>query len=893
MPMTGKTEDEVDLMVWWGKTKEDSLRYHPLILHSIDVAATANELLSERKTIVPDSVSDKLKKAFPDLISFLAYIHDFGKYSEAFQACRPNLFQKLRGRPTEKPMDSHKELGWLVWRSELSEQLTHQVEPESTYLWGNIESFPYLFGQVSFGHHGKPIESQANPEVVFKQKFVDEDISAAIKAFDWGINRYLQGSVDFLRHFDETEYEQFSRLSWNLNGLITLSDWLASSEKYLKSWEKFDNPETYAEKVAPTRAKEASEEVNLTAKPVPNDSGFTYLFPEFEQPTPLQSWADDVRLPEDEPGLFILEDSTGSGKTEAALTIAQRFVATGQAGGFYFGLPTMATSNAMHGRIREKQGNLPLYEKFAKDESPLLTLAHSTTRQAQILGVIEQSEAQEWLNDNRKLSLLADVGIGTVDQALSSILTVYHHTLRLLGLSRKVLIVDEVHDYEPYTGRLLEKLIQYRASLGQTTILLSATISDRRRSKLIEAFYEGTEKEVPSELASTTGSFPQATLVSSSESKTVPVEPASDSKKIHFETETEEEEVFTRIINWAEAGKAVAWIRNTVDDARQAFEELSERSQRPVTLHHSRFALGDRLENEDDILKNFGQESEPHQRRGKIVVATQVLEQSLDVDFDKMVSDLAPMDRLIQRIGRLHRHRERGRDYEAEAIIHGPPFREDPGSDWYKNKFPKGAYVYGKHGLLWKTVQVLRQQDAWSIPDENRQLIESVFSPDAEDLIPEPLLQVDFDAKGEDSADRFLGSMNAINFRRGYGDTTGYREDTPTRLGDERTRCRLVKEVNGGFLPWNKNEGEWESGDTSLRLSKVAAPLGGNEEKIGKLIQKMPGVRDYPPEKGGRLVIPLTQAQGGWRGRARNEEGKKVELVYTREKGLEVQFEKR
>ncbi|MFP4647364.1 MAG: CRISPR-associated helicase Cas3' [Candidatus Acetothermia bacterium] len=890
--MSTKTDDEIDLINWWGKAEKGSLRYHPLVLHSIDVAAVADVLLMERDPIVLESLSDKLKEAFPDLVRFLAYLHDFGKYAEAFQTCRPKLFQKLRGKTSKKQMDSHKELGWLVWRSELSERLIQQVEPENDYLWGRIESFPYLFGQVSFGHHGRPIETQGNPNVVFKQKFTDEDISAARVALDWGINRYLLGSIDFMRQFGELEYEQFSRLSWTVNGLITLSDWLASSEKYLKSWEEYDDLGIYADEIAPARATEALEEVKLTAKTSPKDSGFSHLFPGFDRPTPLQRWADEVPLPKDEPGLFILEDSTGSGKTEAALTITQRLMAKGRTGGFYFGLPTMATSNAMHGRIREKQGNLPLYEKFTGDDPPLLTLAHSTTRQARSLGVIEQLEAQGWLNDNRKLSLLADIGVGTVDQALSGVLTVYHHTLRLLGLSRKVLIVDEVHDYEPYTGRLLERLIQYRASLGLVTILLSATISDRRRSKLINAFYEGSNEDAPSELVSEPGSFPQATLASTFKGKTVPIEPAGESKEIHFKTETDEEEVLTKIMDWAEEGKVVAWIRNTVDDARQAFDKLSGRSGHSVALHHSRFALGDRLENENKILENFGPESEPTERDGKIVVATQVLEQSLDVDFDAMVSDLAPMDRLLQRAGRLHRHQSRERDYEAVAVIHGPQFSEDPDEDWYESKFPKGSYVYGKHGLLWKTLQVLKRKDSWSIPEDNRRLIESVFSPEAEEAIPESLLQVDFDAKGEDRADRSLGSMNAINFRRGYGDQSGYQEETPTRLGEERTRCRLVKEVDGNFIPWSEEEDEWESGDISMRSNKVASPIGSREEEIGRLIEKMPDVRDYPPERGGRLVIPFSKSKRGWRGRSRSEEGKKVELIYTRDKGLEVQFEK-
>ncbi len=894
MSTSSNTNPSEDLMNWWGKAPQGSSEYHPLILHSIDVSSVAKLLYNRRFRETPPfkSVTEKLLEALPPVVSFLGFLHDFGKYSESFQALRPELFKKLRGRSPKKHQKSHKGLGWVLWRAHLSSELTSLLAPENPYLWGNIESFPYLFGQVSFGHHGKPVESGSNPSITLHQEFTEADLEAVGRSFSWGVDYYLKDSLKAIENFGEKEYEQFNYLSWLINGLITLADWLASSEEYLKFLFDYNELEDYAEESAPTRAKRAIEEARLTPLKSPRNSGFSYLFPDFKYPTPLQHWSDEVPLPEGEPGLFILEDSTGAGKTEAALTIAHRLVAAGEAEGFYFGLPTMATSNAMHGRLREVQGNLPLYRKFTGTENkPSLGLSHSRTRQARRLGIIEQPEAKSWLSDNRKLSLLLNMGVGTVDQTLTGILAVYHHTLRLLGLSVKILIVDEVHDYEPYTGRLLERLIEMRASLGLVTILLSATLSDRRRSQLEESFYKGLEDKSCGHVVSDGSSFPQATMITGSGKRTEALQQAGKTKDIRFIHEHVEEKVLDQIEKWAREGRAVAWIRNTIHDARLAHEKLEGRLPGTVALHHSRFTLGDRLENEEALLVSFGKNSSPQQRKGKVVVGTQVLEQSLDVDFDAMVTDLAPMDRILQRVGRLHRHRHRKRNYMAEALIYGPSFDEAPKEDWYKEKFPRAAYVYGKHGLLWKTLQVLIDKERWRIPVENRQLIESVFSLEAEDSIPEQLLTVDFDARGEDKADRSLGSMNAINFERGYGSSTGYLEDTPTRLGREQTRCRLVKKVEGKLVPWDEEAGKWESGDISVPATRVSSPLVGENEEIKRVIERMPGVQNYPPEQGEMLIIPFTREENVWSGSARNDKGREVSLAYSEKKGLEVRLE--
>jgi CRISPR-associated endonuclease/helicase Cas3 len=215
--------------------------------------------------------------------------------------------------------------------------------------------------------------------------------------------------------------------------------------------------------------------------------------------------------------MFIIEEITGAGKTEAALTLAGCIMTSGEADGLYFGLPTMATSNAMHGRVEEMY--IKLYEKGI---NPSLVLAHSASRQYLDAGqmgdggVLDEesdanNEARTWLHDNRKKALLANIGVGTIDQALLAVLPARHQSLRLLGLYRKVLIVDEVHAYDAYMNGLLCNLLKFHSAQGGSAILLSATLPKKLRKEFVKAFADGIKCQSPDKVG--TG-YPLITAIS-------------------------------------------------------------------------------------------------------------------------------------------------------------------------------------------------------------------------------------------------------------------------------------------------------------------------------------------------------------------------------------------
>lgn len=237
-------------------------------------------------------------------------------------------------------------------------------------------------------------------------------------------------------------------------------------------------------------------------------AGITSLFPFILHPTPLQQKALELDVNQHRAQLFLLEDVTGAGKTEAALILAHRLMASGKAQGIYFGLPTMATANAMYERMANTW--LTLYQP---DSRPSLVLAHSARRlmdrfnhsiwSDDLTGSEEPDENQPfaqgcaaWFADSNKKALLADVGVGTLDQAMMSVMPFKHNNLRLLGLRNKVLIADEIHAYDAYMSKILECVIEKQAQDGNSTILLSATLSQQQRDRLISAYARGVKRQV-------------------------------------------------------------------------------------------------------------------------------------------------------------------------------------------------------------------------------------------------------------------------------------------------------------------------------------------------------------------------------------------------------------
>ena len=697
-------------------------------------------------------------------------------------------------------------------------------------------------------------------------------------------------------------YESFTCISWLIAGLTVVSDWIGSDSSIFRYHQNPMPLEEYWQRYAVPRAKEAVARAGILPSAVAPFPGIASLLPENAVPTPLQEAVADYELA-DGPYLFIIEDVTGSGKTEAALALTHRLMERESAEGIFMALPTMATANSMYRRFGKKYRQL-----YSDGEHPSLLLAHSARDLSNLWrqsigpqtekttfspeGEAGSVECAAWLSDNRKKALLADVGVGTVDQALMSVLPLHHQALRLLGLARHVLVVDEVHAYDEYMNALLERLLQFHATFNGSAILLSATLPIKLRERFVAAYCSGLRMPAPPLQAA---DLPLMTAVTLRGVEERPMQANVLSQRtVAVELTERETDVESYLERALREGRCACWIRNTVIDAIEAYKRLAGRwGDEHVKLFHARFTVGDRQVIEDDVLAWFGKQSTDADRRGKILIATQVVEQSLDIDFDAMVTDLAPIDLVIQRAGRLHRHRERRRGAGATPVllILSPPPVEVPARDWFISVFPKAGRVYEKHGQLWLTARLLAARGRIVMPDDARLLIEGVFGDEAQASVPDTLKFWEIQADGKDRGRAALAQINALQPQAGYADLHGQWEDdsrTPTRLGEASITVVLARRDGSTLRPWSDGgEDAWARSQVSVRESQIAGPARYSEAEVCEIER----IKPFLPGKGeGSILIPLTlTADGWWEGRAQDLKEKEVTVTYDPKIGLQIQ----
>ena len=874
---------------YWGKAKPDGgdgAQYHLLPYHCLDVAAVGSTLLDPSKPLC-QRLAKQLGVAplwLQQFFSFCLMLHDIGKFSRAFQNLVPSLSPELvpyTGQCVYS--ERHDTLGFLLWKKQLAKKL-------STLIPVNVKFDPWL--EVVCGHHGQPPKRSLTG---LQSYFMLEDEQAA-QIF---VREVAHQWLPDLTPLHDISKPAFRSVSWQLAGTAVLADWLGSDQSYFPYSNKLHTLEEYWNKCAMPKAVQILEQAWLSAQPVREYTDIQQQFPFIKQATPLQTFAAEVPLGEG-PQLFILEDVTGAGKTEAAMVLCQRMMLQGLVKGLYVALPTMATANGMYERLAKSYRRL-----FASHAQPSLVLAHGARELSDgfVASVAlsphfadnsyDKTEASAsaycnaWLADSRKKALLADVGVGTIDQALLSVLPARHQSLRLLGLSDKVLLVDEVHAYDPYMRRLLTALLEAHARQGGSAILLSATLPKNMRKSLVAGFAAGLSVESP--ILRENG-YPLVTQCREEGiNEAVVTTRESVRRYVSVQRLDDETQVLEKIQLAVEAGRCICWIRNTVKDARSVFSMLQEQGWLPednLTLFHSRFAMVDRQAIEQDVLARFGKESANAQRSGQVLIATQVVEQSLDLDFDEMISDLAPVDLLIQRAGRLQRHNrnqqgeldEQAVDIRAQAKLY--LLAPDPGqvidSDWLKAKLPGTQAVYPNVGQLWLTLGVLLEQQGFSMPDNARYLIESVYSEEAQQQVPEPLRQASSQAVGTQKSERSMAELNRLRLEKGYtigsADASGgWAEEVriPTRLSAESVSVALVRAVNGELMPYADNEKH------AWALSQLSLPEYEWQQVSRHIPQTWQSVIELMKEKQPVLrwleVLPLVEelaecysATGGW-----------------------------
>ncbi len=884
-----------NLFRYWGKADPAYVgepKWHPLAYHCLDVAAVGVEYLA-RAPAVRQLFAQRLgdEQGLTGWIAFWLALHDLGKFAESFQGQRTDLFRALCGHdPTKVYTLRHDSVGWLLWTGPVR-RMAYQEG------WFGTETAEYGDGldswaQAVTGHHGQPPEA-----IGFWETHCDPRADRDAVASFIGEVRALLLDADAAAiptRLSAAEFEVVSReLSWWMAGIAVLADWLGSNTTFFP----YDRPDIALADYWPharERAKHALAVAEVLPIETPDELDFAALFPGIADPSPLQRWAGSVSLNKG-PQIHLLEDVTGAGKTEAAVLLTHRLMASGNGDGFFIGLPTMATANAMYDRIAQVYGRLfanraslalahgsrDLVEDFAESVLPADRAEHDPSQQDESAS----ARCAAWLADHNKRALLAPAGVGTLDQVLLAALQSRHQSLRLLGLVHKVLVVDEVHACDAYMLRVLGTALTFHARAGGSAILLSATLPEAMKQTLLDAFARGCDEARAPALAQP--AYPLVTSWSAAAPDTLTERPlatrASVCRKIAVRYVESEEEVVRGIEAALASGQCVCWMRNTVADALAAHERFSASlPEDKLTLFHARFALQDRLKIEKRVLARFGPEGGPAERAGQLLIATQVVEQSLDVDFDLVVTDLAPIDRVIQRAGRLHRHVRDARGtriVEPDALdqrgqpcmwVFGPAWRDDPGADWFKAVFRGAAAVYPHHGQLWLTAKAL-SAGHFSMPDDARDLIEGVFGD--REPVPGALLQrVDDLADDEDRSNASMAKANTVNFSAGYsrnGPDWWSDAKVPSRLGEATQEVVLARWDGDALLPWAEHavrRHAWAYSTVRVAerlIARAVEPVSAaRKAAVGAALETLPGKGRWS------VLLPLEHTDAGEMGEA-------------------------
>lgn len=873
---------------YWGKssrnkeTQEQGDEYHLLPWHSLDVAACGWQMVMSNHFHAAD-IFTELGFSREEAARWFAWvlgIHDIGKFARGFQQLstekHPALVPAVTGKIYSERHDS---LGYWLWHDFLlprwedgvSEAIPaceqKKAAKRALDCWLNITT----------GHHGKPPLDV--PGIKGNLAFTEDD---KISAEHWLSDLSSLLGINSLPECfsDKSWREKLKQQSWLLAGLTVLADWQGSNQTHFPLCSKVMPLHEYWD-IAQSQAKQAFIEL-----PSPSEvcafHSHQKLFPFIEELTPLQQKAVDADISAPGPQLLVLEDVTGAGKTEAALILAHRLMSAGKGDSLYVGLPTMATSNAMFRRL-----SLAYRALFAQNALPSLVLAHGARHMSEdfnhsLWGNENQgqgdyqpgesaasSACNQWFADSRKKSLLAEVGVGTLDQLLMAAMPFKHQSLRLLGLNAKVLILDEVHAYDGYMVRLLEGLLTFHAAQGGSAIILSATLPYSLRSKLLRAFQKGTNGTLPElDPDAQYPWFSHLTSQSLHESYTPTRPEVAREVAVAWLTDVQQAvELIERVVS---AGQCICWIRNTVDEATAVYRLLQARGSIPpenLLLFHSRFAFADRMSIENQALDWFGKESTTETRRGKVLIATQVIEQSLDIDLDAMISDLAPVDLLIQRAGRLQRHQ---RGERPAPVIHllAPGWQPEPQPGWLGEHLKGSGFVYADHACLWRTQSILRDKGMIRMPEDARELVESVY----EELIPTPdgLQRISDTEYGKGLSKREAAAQTLLDRDKGYD-----RKASDYFWADVELSTRLSDATVDLYLAWQDGspyaDGErfaWEQSRLSVRASLWKTLAAGIPHLEGEALERM------------RLVIHNPAAQV-----ALLERGKES-VFYSKEWGL-------
>ena len=715
--------------LWAKTTKNNDVMWHPLILHMLDVAASVDAILAREPGTTRIRMAEILGIEWEDARPWLLLVmacHDLGKACPGFQCKWKNMTGIDPGRSPNTEINH-------AFVSQIS--LTVLLQDK-----GWPDELAEMVADAVGCHHGERISP-------VKLHYLEGDRRALGKG-DWAQARrgLVEALIEVLNPVKIPAKPTLSGPDFMLlSGLTSFADWIGSNE----DWFPFGTPEDCGDLQGWFIKRRARADHALDAIGWGHRTPLSMEPKSFEQifrftPRPLQQAVADVLADVKEPIILLIEAPMGEGKTEAAffahLELQRRFGHRG----LYVALPTKATGNAMFERTLEFLHNQGTDRKLDLQLLHGATLLNDTFQNLRLSGIHDPNaggeiRAGEWFT-NKKRALLSEYGVGTLDQALLPILPVRHNFVRLWGLANRVVVFDEIHAYDAYTGTLLVHLLRWLLALGSSVVLLSATLPPSIRRKLAEV--------VGADLPEQEKEYPRLSIFY----------PGVVDQK-HFEADPSRRRTL-RLLgippdlpsiysameeHLADGGMGLVLV-NTVQRAQDLYglfpegEILEREGQRvgkrlsdgtEVFLFHGRFPADRRQKREDQALETFGVNGIRSGR--KFLIATQVVEQSLDLDFDLIATDLAPIDLVLQRVGRLWRH---ARDFRpvTEPILMVAGLTGDEPPSFGKPLWWGAVY---REDILLRTWSLLCARHNLTLPDEIDTLVQAVYEEQID--VPESL----------------------------------------------------------------------------------------------------------------------------------------------------------
>lgn len=729
----------------WAKSDPGDGPGHSLLAHLLDVAACAAAILErEPATTLAHYAADLGLPADQARawVCTLAGLHDLGKASPAFQqkwepgkraVWEAGLTWPAEAPPSAPPNDvphnviSQATLPALLIRSGWSPRAARRVADAVGAHHG------FRAQQQDLDRASAPTQQGAAPWTQARTELFDNVLQV--------LGAIESPTVPFTG-------AAFERIA----GLTSIADWFGSS---LPRAPRADDPADYFAG-ALIRARQALDiggwfgrDTLLTPGTAPALADvFSYL----GQPDrpfrarALQDATERLLADPSSPALLLIEAPMGEGKTEAALYAHLRLQATNHHRGLYLALPTQATGNAMFSRLRRflsvraaARGTAtpPLDLQLLHGATLLNPDFQSLVMRPNLTEVSDDSpdspqegvRAAEWFT-HRKRGLLSEYGVGTVDQALMAVINTKHQFVRLWGLANRVVVLDEVHAYDTYTGTLIESLVGWLHALGSSVILMSATLPTKKRQALLAAYGAMEDDHIPyPRITHVAGGVARSATFTGRPQPTLAVRPAP----------ADIADLADLLRDLVRDGGCIACILNTVQRAQGLYQAMrGDAEARGLQLFHARYPADERLRRETLVLDTFGAGDEAHpvaRPQRAILIATQIVEQSLDLDFDALVTDLAPIDLLLQRAGRLHRHHRpvASRHGHRDPILHIAGLT----SDATVPDFGASEHIYERYILL-RSWLVLQGRQYIALPGDIDTLVQAVYStPDPDGLAPE------------------------------------------------------------------------------------------------------------------------------------------------------------